>query len=441
MISIVLSVLLQGTPPCLPSAPNYGQMLLQSYANLPTSGDAWAEIEDEANNAQTAINYLELSSTDNDRHDVWTLANALKFARDGDDTAGDNAILGVQDFYNFVQSANFVSTGNSVIGACRNSLSYIIAADIMYDTPAGDPELDATDKSEFLQSLNIVHDATDWVGDGCSDSMRDCAGDRPNNHGAYCGAAALAIEMYLWRENGSTAHKNHICTLKDYFKGFMGDSSVYSGFMFTSSDVSWHDPDVSQVPIGRGSDENDGHNLSGCIGDDMRRVGDADTGCSGTDSSNCTNCGETTGDCTSISCWSPYRQSNGDPYEDPYPAGWDGNRTGYPWEAMSGLVMWAHLLSRSGYYSWTWQSSAMERATEFLYVDYRFWAQDCHQGAVCQSGGSSTNSDNTWVPHVIYAIYGSDFLEDSYWAGESPLVIGTKPGKNFGFAEWWAAGL
>ena len=120
------------------------------------------------------------------------------------------------------------------------------------------------------------------------------------------------------------------------------------------------------------------------------------------------------------------------------------NRTGYPWEAMQGIVMQAHLLSRSNWQSFAWQSSAIERATRFLYVQYGQWAQDNRQGVVCQAGGGSNNADDTWVPWIVEAHYGSDFLQNDgpFWSsGADPLMVGTGPGKNFGFAEWWSSGI
>jgi hypothetical protein len=39
------------------------------------------------------------------------------------------------------------------------------------------------------------------------------------------------------------------------------------------------------------------------------------------------------------------------------------------------------------------------------------------------------------VPHIVRAIQGSPFLDDS------ALVHGGRPGKNCGFADWWTLGL
>jgi hypothetical protein len=115
--------------------------------------------------------------------------------------------------------------------------------------------------------------------------------------------------------------------------------------------------------------------------------------------------------------------------------------TGYPWEALQGLVMQAYLLRRCGYPSFEWGERAVERAHRFLYVSYGLRAQDTWSDpsqpddpGCCAATGDRERVDDTWVPHILFAVQRSQFLEDS-------LVFGGEPGKNCGFADWWTIGL
>jgi hypothetical protein len=441
LISILMvSAQITQPGPCLPAISGEGKMLIESFASLPMGTDAaWLELKQEADTSQPLAEFFLLNSN----HDVWTLANALVYAANGDPDYRTNAILGIQGMYMVVTASSLNTT---VIGPCRNLLGYVIAADIV--------GLDAVDKPMFLEALNILHEATSWIGDGCTGkSISDCHDMRPNNHGAYCGGAAIAMEQYLARESAASlvkqAHMEHLCDRKGTFRAFVGQT----GHAFTwGNDLTWHDPTLPLKAIGGVNEVSDGRSLDGAIGDDMRRVGDGPpgpfdpSGCDSNMDSNCLLCPVTDppdddqGHCTSIACWDAHR----DKITGAEPTGpsLNSNRSGYSWETMQGLVMQAQLLSRSGWQSWSWQSAALNRATRFLYKDYGLWAQDCRSGRICQGGGMSNVADDTWVPWIIEAVYDPAYLDPSDWTTpQTPLEIGTVPGKNFGFAEWWAAGI
>jgi hypothetical protein len=444
----------QATPSCKPILRPVGKLLIDDYSILPETGAAWNEVLKDADAMAPEVHVFD----GHNRHDTWTLANAFAWKRGRDVSRRDKAADGIRAFYGDVLSTDLAT--EDIIGACRNALPYVIAMDIMLTDPG--MVMDATDRSFFIDALTTLHDANQWGGSaGCKDgTMSACHDLRANNHGTFCGASIIAIEQYLAREVSDPAkklaHRAHLCERKNTYRGFIGDVDAYDGFKF-GDDVSWHEAGQPMRPVGRKNATIGTLSIDGCLADDMRRVGDGPAtprigglvtgtdpaGCDDNEPDSCYECGFQTGQvqggsaghCRSFpDCFDPYRDSTG------APAATNANRTGYPWEAMQGLVMQAHLLSRSGWPSFAWQSRAIERATRFLYVVYGQWAQDNRTGVVCQAGGG--DADDTWVPWIVEAHCGSDFLQDSFWtSGRAPLEVGKRPGKNFGFAEWWTRGL
>lgn len=90
---------------------------------------------------------------------------------------------------------------------------------------------------------------------------------------------------------------------------------------------------------------------------------------------------------------------------------WPPASTGYPWEAMQGVTMQAEILAQNGYPSWTWSNRAVCRASDFL-----------------ASIGWDATGDDTWTPYLLDARCGTNR------AGSGS----SSPGKNYGFADWWA---
>lgn len=85
----------------------------------------------------------------------------------------------------------------------------------------------------------------------------------------------------------------------------------------------------------------------------------------------------------------------------------------YVYEALQGVVATAYLLHRQGYDSWNWGNQAIKRA--FL------WETNVN-------GFPATSEDN-WEPWLVNKAYGLKL------AAPCP----SKPGKNFGYADWFAA--
>jgi hypothetical protein len=113
--------------------------------------------------------------------------------------------------------------------------------------------------------------------------------------------------------------KSNLARTAQVFKGYLGDRASYAGFDY-GSDLSWHLDANNPRGINPLGAVKQGVNIDGVLPDDMRRGGSFTTGC---------------------------------------PAG-----TGYPWEALQGVVVQAELLYRQGYDAWNWQNQAERRAVQ-----------------------------------------------------------------------------
>jgi hypothetical protein len=179
--------------------------------------------------------------------------------------------------------------------------------------------------------------------------------ERANNHGRYAGATRVAIAVYL--EDQAEIERAALV-----FRGLLGDRDAYADFKWTRS-LSWQaDPDqpVGINPLGA---MRDGYSIDGVLTEELRR------GC----------------DFQFPPCY-----------------------TQYPWEGLQGILAEAVLLSRRGYDVYNWSDRAILRAVQFLYdlsVDYPqdpWWAV----------------GDDTFIPWLINAVYGSDFPTDPVELGD-----------------------
>jgi hypothetical protein len=179
--------------------------------------------------------------------------------------------------------------------------------------------------------------------------------ERANNHGRYAGASRVAIAVYL--EDQPEIERAALV-----FKGLLGDRDAYAGFKWTRS-LSWQaDPDqpVGINPLGA---MRDGFSIDGVLTEELRR------GC----------------DFQFPPCY-----------------------TQYPWEGLQGILAEAVLLSRRGYDVFNWEDRAILRSVQFLdnlSIDYPqdpWWAV----------------GDDTFIPWLINAIYGTSFPTDPVELGD-----------------------
>ncbi len=233
----------------------------------------------------------------------------------------------------------------------RELAAYVIAADL-----AG---LTASEDAAFRSWLGAVRNQV-LAGDGRS--LISCHEDRPNNWGTMCGASRAAASAYL----GDTAD---LARTAQVFKGYLGDRASYAGFNY-GSDLSWHLDPNNPRGINPSGAVKQGTSIDGVLPDDMRRGGSFTPGC---------------------------------------PAA-----TGYPWEALQGVVVQAELLYRQGYDAWSWQSQAERRAVQYLR----------NLDGTC--GGWWAGGDDAFTPWIINHVYGTSF----------PTSAPVNTGKIMGWTDW-----
>jgi hypothetical protein len=427
-----------GPPEPLPPIPEGMLLAPEDWAALPRPGrdaecapgspcaSAWGNILDWAERWDDPGVFPDLAeaSGDDSDHDVIVLACALAWRGSDDDAWRERARLSIEA----AVFTPYSTAGVSALRPGRNLLSYVLAASTI-ELAVLDPVLDG----QFRAWIEKMAERDLWVGEGVTQpgTFRAYHERRPNNVGAVVGAARIAVDMYL----GGDVHARHVVEAQRVCRGFLGDDAAYefpdAAFGGPRNDHSWQmDPRPGRkegiappgatlpAPPGLGLALLD---LDGCLPEEMRRLGDLD----------CTDCGLV----PSIHCF-----NRADALDGGAPPGIGA--TNYPWESLQGLVMQAWLLRRCGYESFAWGDAAIERALRFLYVTYGLRAQDTWSDATqaddprcCSGANSRAQADDTWVPHIVRAIQGSPFLDDS------ALVHGGRPGKNCGFADWWTLGL
>jgi len=233
----------------------------------------------------------------------------------------------------------------------RELAAYVIAADLV--------GLTATENATFRSWLSAVRTQV-LAGDGRS--LVSCHEDRPNNWGAMCGASRAAASAYL----GDTTD---LARTAQVFKGYLGDRASYAGFDW-GSDLSWHVDAANPRGINPLGAVKQGTDIDGALPDDMRRGGPFTTAC---------------------------------------PA-----QTGYPWEALQGVVTQAEILHRRGHDAWSWQNQAIRRAIAYL------------RGLDQRCGGWWATGDDEMTPWIVNHVYGTSF----------PAVAPADYGKVMGWTDW-----
>jgi hypothetical protein len=179
------------------------------------------------------------------------------------------------------------------------------------------------------------------------------------------GAEAGAVRIAMALWLGNTAE---VAAAANIFHGFIGNRSVYAGFSY--GDLLWQDDPLLPVGINPLGAMRNGRVFDGIIPDDLRRC-----------------------EC-SFDPAGPFPQEN------------------YTWEALQGLVVQAELLTRLGYPAYTWEDEAIKRAVA--------WEQE--------QAFFPARGDDTWIPYVVNAAYGSSFCT------RPPGDV--KTGKLVGFTDW-----
>ncbi len=304
---------------------------------------------------------------------AWT---ALRAAADGgtgtpslcDQNSDSNVLVlakalvyartGEERYRTDVRRGVMAAMGTESGGNCRSlALGRELAAYVVAADLVG---LTAAEDTAFRGWLAGVR--TKRLGD--SRSLTSCHEDRPNNWGTMCGASRAAASAYL----GDRADLDRTARV---FKGYVGDRASYAGFAY--GDTSWQGDPARPRGINAAGAAKQGVSIDGAIPDDMRRGAGFTTGCP--------------------------------------------SHTGYPWEALQGVVVQAEILHRQGFDAWGWEQQAVRRAVAYLYaLDARCggWASE------------ATGGDDKFVPWIVNHVYGTRF------AATSPA----QTGKIMGWTDW-----
>lgn len=265
---------------------------------LPTHGAAWEQLQAAATQPLPEPDVYDKD----DDGDVLTLARALVYARTGEPQVREAVVTLLQA----VISQEIEPRRTSILSVARNLPGYVIAADLI------DLHTDEALDRQFRSWLRTVRD-TEYRGDGGSHTLASCHETRPNNFGSHCGAARLAIALYLNDEP-------EVQRAANVFHGWLGNRDAYAGFSYGR--LSWQADPQKPVAINPPGAMKEGRDIGGALPEEMRRAGD-------------------------------FR--------------WPPKRTGYVWEALQGALVQAELLSQAGYDAWQWEDRALLRAVAFLY--------------------------------------------------------------------------
>jgi hypothetical protein len=177
-VALALAALAASAPA---RAVTFGKGIWLSQAEiqaLPTNTAAWTAVKAAADGSWGTPTVADPSSD----ADVYTLAGALVYARTGIESYRTRVIAALRAIVGTETTGSFGS--DTVLGVARNTVSYVIAADLVgYSDSAWKTWLGGL-RTKQLQSSR-------------GESIVGCHEKRPNNWGTNCGAARIAIDAYL----------------------------------------------------------------------------------------------------------------------------------------------------------------------------------------------------------------------------------------------------
>jgi hypothetical protein len=360
-------------------------------------------------------------SDQNSNVDVQVLAKALVYARTGVLSYRNDVVSAITTITNNHTEAGSTET----LPFCRGLVSYVIAADLV----GLDADLNSSFKSylTFMKTFAATNGAT----------MIGSSDTRPNNQGLHCQASRLAIARYL----GDTADVAHV---EMTFKGWLGNRASYSGFTY-GTDKSWQydwNGTTSAAPVGINPVgatlviASASRNVDGVMPDDQRRVCDngIKANCVGLDNPYHCCTGTGTGSCQyNIAATSTCLSS------PPVGTTWPPQRSLYAWGALAPALTVAEMLYNAGVSDiWTYQSSALKRAADWL-NNTTFAADGGLSSSTSAddhaSGPHAAEFDDEWQPWLLNKRYGTAYAcspVSTHGTDCSPA----DSGKSIGWTEW-----
>lgn len=227
-----------------PSGPTVGIWLSQAEVKaLPMTGAGWNAVKAAADGAWGAPNLSDLNA----KHDVYTLAGALVYARTGQGAYRSKAAAAIA-------AAMGTESSSRALEVSRNIQSYVFAADLI-DLKTFDSGADTRFRAWLAALKTRSFDGM---------SIVESSEKRPNNWGTHAMAARIAIDRYL----GDSADLGRAALV---FRGWLGDRSAYAGFDY--GDTSWQADPGKPVGINPAGATKSGHSIDGVLPDDQRRAG------------------------------------------------------------------------------------------------------------------------------------------------------------------------
>ena len=374
-------------------------------SSLPTTGPAWENVVDYAENSfyyggLDTHRHFDVFLFDKDSDaDVLALAKALVYVRAPELGLNyrNEIQQAVQAILNDWSNPNSLRCTDEPLSVARNLPGYVIAADYVgLDEPLG---------SNFRRWLATMYDEPLCEGFDCvrdDRSLHETMLERPNNWGTMAMAAMAAIAAY----------RNDIKLLtevRQVLDGWMGNRAAYSGFGY--GDLSWQADAGAPVGIGPpGSSINTGicvFSTDGALPEELRRGQFCDPNNTGCDPAN-----DCDPDTPGIQC-----KVVATPMTTCEMGEGLIQKSQHIYGALSGAVVCAEILRRHGYPDvYDWDSQALRRAAQ--------WLQD--RDAEDPSAGWWFGGDDTFVPWLLNKMYGTAF----------PATHDTNAGKNVGFTDW-----
>ena len=211
---------------------------------LPESGAAWEALKQTADENVGTPHLNGKNST----ADVHALAAALVYARTGDRSYADKALVAVMGAIGSERKGRTLSLA-------RGLQSYVVAADLI-DLPRLDPAKDRV----FRAWLSAVR--TEHLRPSDTPTLITTHERRPNNWGTHAGASRMAADVYL-------GDAKDLARAAAVFKGWLGDRASYHGFQYGS--LSWQADPKAPVAIDPKGATRGGRSIDGALADDMRR--------------------------------------------------------------------------------------------------------------------------------------------------------------------------
>jgi len=209
-------------------------------AALPMSGEAWRNLELEANKPTGSPDV----SDKNDSTNVRTMAKALVYARSGVSRYRTEVI-------DACMAAIGTEEGGDTLALGRNLIGFVLAADLVVLPPDKDSRF-----RDWLEDVRVKK-----LGNRTLISTHE---DRPNNWGTHAGGSRVAVALYL----GDMLDVERSARV---FQGWLGDRSVYAQFSYGST--SWQGDASKPVGINAKNTTKEGHPVDGVLADDQRRSG------------------------------------------------------------------------------------------------------------------------------------------------------------------------